>query len=197
MIDTSIDALYQNLDDMGVDVFTCPTAQLKAVACADGYMGINPYNMESAAEERAALIHEEGHFATGTFYEYDSPYTVRAHQENLANRYGFKKYFPPEIIQNAINEGNVEDWQLAEYFGVPTKYIKNLIVYYTDACGVCFCYDEVKSIEDSSGSATPATLAKLEGFATSLYLQDITESQAQNIIRLIEFVKKQRAEKTK
>lgn len=80
MIDTSIDILYQNLEDMGVDVFTCPTAQLKAIARADGYMGINPYNMENTAEERAALIHEEGHFATDTFYEYDSPYTIRARQ---------------------------------------------------------------------------------------------------------------------
>lgn len=197
MKDTHIDILYQNLEDIGVNVFSCPYPTMKCVVSPDGYMGVNSYNIETTAEERAVLIHEEGHFATDTFYEYDSPYTVRAHQENVASRYGFKKYFPPEKIQAAINDGNTEHWQLAEYFGVPVEYMDELISYYIDACGVQFCYDETHCIDDCSEPASPETLEKLKGIETSLYLPNITEAQAQSILQMAELLRQRCAKRQK
>ena len=41
------------------------------------YLCIDPKKVESIEHEREILIPEEGHFATNTFYQLDSPYTVR------------------------------------------------------------------------------------------------------------------------
>ena len=70
-----LETLYETLEAQGVDVFSCPLGSLKAVAEPSGYLGLNQQHLAGAAEERAVLIHEEGHFATGTFYQLDSPFT--------------------------------------------------------------------------------------------------------------------------
>ena len=131
-------ALYDALDSLGVDVFTCPFSASQALAHPDGYLAIDTARLGTEAEERAVLIHEEGHFATGTFYQLDSPYTVRKHQENVASRYGYRKYFPLEEILNAMDAGCLESWQLAEYFGMPQAYIEEMLAYYVESRGVDF-----------------------------------------------------------
>ena len=101
-----INMLYENLDDMGVEVFSCPLSRFEALSEPDGYLGINPAKVESTEHEREILIHEEGHFATNTFYQLDSPYTVREHQENIAVRYGFKKYYSVEKLLSLMQDGS-------------------------------------------------------------------------------------------
>ena len=88
-------ACYARLEAMGVDVFTCPMQNHKALCSPDGALALNPAAIESGAEEQAILLHEDGHFATGAFYTVQSPYTIRQKQENIANRYIYKRYFPP------------------------------------------------------------------------------------------------------
>ena len=86
--------------------------------------------IESGAEEQAILLHEEGHFATGAFYTVQSPYTIRQKQENIANRYIYKRYFPPQRLQAAMAAGLREPWQLAEYFDLPEAMIREMLDYY-------------------------------------------------------------------
>ena len=112
-------ACYARLEAMGVDVFTCPMQNHKALCSPDGALALNPAAIESGAEEQAILLHEEGHFATGAFYTVQSPYTIRQKQENIANRYIYKRYFPPQRLQAAMAAGLREPWQLAEYFDLP------------------------------------------------------------------------------
>ena len=112
-------ACYARLEAMGVDVFTCPMQNHKALCSPDGALALNPAAIESGAEEQAILLHEEGHFATGAFYTVQSSYTIRQKQENIANRYIYKRYFPPQRLQAAMAAGLREPWQLAEYFDLP------------------------------------------------------------------------------
>ena len=133
-----LETLYETLEAQGVDVFSCPLGSLKAVAEPSGYLGLNPQHLAGAAEERAVLIHEEGHFATGTFYQLDSPFTVRRHQENVACRYGYEKYFPLDAILDAMQDGHTEPWDLAEHFDVPLCYISEMLEYYRTAQNVDF-----------------------------------------------------------
>lgn len=105
-----INVLYENLEEMGVEVFDCPLSQFSAVAEPAGYLGLNPSQISSVEQEREILIHEEGHFATNTFYQLDSPYTVRQHQENLAARHGIKKYFSVEKLLSLMEQGYTESW---------------------------------------------------------------------------------------
>ena len=120
-------ACYARLEAMGVDVFTCPMQNHKALCSPDGALALNPAAIESGAEEQAILLHEEGHFATGAFYTVQSPYTIRQKQENIANRYIYKRYFPPQRLQSAMAAGLREPWQLAEYFDLPEAMIEEQI----------------------------------------------------------------------
>lgn len=97
-----INVLYENLEEMGVEVFDCPLSQFSAVAEPAGYLGLNPSQISSVEQEREILIHEEGHFATNTFYQLDSPLhrapasgkSCRApwHQEVFFRRKAFKSH---------------------------------------------------------------------------------------------------------
>lgn len=136
-----INVLYENLEEMGVEVFDCPLSQFSAVAEPAGYLGLNPSQISSVEQEREILIHEEGHFATNTFYQLDSPYTVRQHQENLAARHGIKKYFSVEKLLSLMEQGYTESWQLAEQLGVRPAYIQEMLDYYTQAQGVNFSWE--------------------------------------------------------
>ena len=131
--------LYDNLEQAGVDVFTMPLNTYDALASAScSCIAINPARVNTEAHEREILIHEEGHFATDTFYELDSPYTVREHQENVACRYGFKKYFPLDMLLDLMEEDCTEPWDLAEQLGVSEKFMREILTYYTQVRGIDF-----------------------------------------------------------
>lgn len=134
-----LDTLYENLDAAGVDVFSCPMRGSKALAAPCGSLAIDARRVSGEAEEREILIHEEGHFATGAFYTRCTPYVWRCHLEALARRYGYRKYFPLRQLLDLMEGGASEPWQLADALGVSEAYIRGLLDYYTEACGVDFC----------------------------------------------------------
>lgn len=134
----AIKQAYDRLEDMGVEVLTCPFADHTALVHPDGFLALNPARLRTGAQEHAVLLHEEGHFATGTFYGLNSPYTLRRQQENIANRYVFERYFPPERVLAAMRAGCTEPWQLAEYFDLPQDFVEEMLAYYTEARGVDF-----------------------------------------------------------
>lgn len=182
-----LNALYENLEEMGVDVFSCPLSNMDALAEPDGYLGINPKRITSQAQERELLIHEEGHFATNTFYQMDSPYTVRRHQENVATRYGFKKYYSVEKLLNLMEDGCTEPWQLAEQLGVRQAYVEEMLAYYQEQ-GVDFSRllaerrrqrEQQEVLEEDP--LTDATRARLQ--AVGIYETDsFTESSAKALL---------------
>ena len=192
-----INMLYENLDDMGVEVFSCPLSRFEALSEPDGYLGINPAKVESTEHEREILIHEEGHFSTNTFYQLDSPYTVREHQENIAVRYGFKKYYSVEKLLSLMQDGYTEVWQLAEQLGVRETYIQEMLDYYTQACNVDFAKElaeRKRAREIENDPITPETLRKLQGIAFSCD-GPLTETSAQDILRLVEIVQERKKAK--
>lgn len=134
----AIEEAYDRLEDLGVEVMVCPFARFTAMASPDGYLGVNPLQLRTGAQEHAMLLHEEGHFATGTFYQLDSPFTLRQHQENVADRYVFETHFPPGRVRAAMAAGFTEPWQLAEYFDLPQSYVEQMLRWYTEARGIDF-----------------------------------------------------------
>lgn len=134
----AIERAYNRLENMGVEVLICPFAKNTAMVDPDGFLALNPTRLHTGAQEHAVLLHEEGHFATGAFYRLDSPYTLRQQQENIANRYVFERYFPPERLLAAMRAGCTEPWQLAEYFDLPQDFVEAMLAYYTEARGVDF-----------------------------------------------------------
>lgn len=130
--------LYENLDRAGVEVFSYSLAPYDAISSPRGYLAMDPGLILDDVQEREVLIHEAGHFATDTFYQLDSPYTVRQHQENIAARWGYRRYFPLDTILDLMRSGCAEPWQLAEQLGVSEIYVRGLLEYYSEACGIDF-----------------------------------------------------------
>ncbi len=130
--------LYDNLEQAGVRVVSLPLNTYDALASPRGYLAVNPSRIRTESHEREVLIHEEGHFATGSFYELDAPYAVREHQEALACRYGIQKYFPPDTLLDLMEAGCTEPWQLADALGVGEAYVREMLAYYTQARGIDF-----------------------------------------------------------
>lgn len=196
----SLEQLYDNLEEAGVETFACPLSNFKALAQPEGFLGVNPRKVESVGEERTILIHEEGHFATGSFYAHDSPYTVREHQETIASRYGFKKYFPLSAILAAMDEGYLETWQLAEHFDLPESYILELLAYYTQAQGVDFekaRAERRRAIELAADPLTEHTRARLLACAVQPATLDFTEAEAQRYLTGIEMFLARMAQRQK
>lgn len=148
--------LYDNLEQAGVDVFTMSLNTYDALASAScSCIAINPARVHTETHEREILIHEEGHFATDTFYEFDSPYTVREHQETVACRYVIKKYFSLDSLLDLMEEKHTEPWDLAEQLGVSEKFICEILDYYTQAQGINFEFEvERRKKERDSGADT-------------------------------------------
>lgn len=192
-----IETLYEDLDELGVDVFSCPLSKFEAMAEPEGYLGVDYSKIQSEAQEREILIHEEGHFATNTFYTYDSPFTIRQHQENIAIRHGYKKYYSLEKLLAAMEEGYTEVWDLAEHFGVSQEYVREMLAYYTGACGVDFAKELAIRHRDralAEDPIAPETLEQLKGIGVSCH-GPLTETAAQDILRLEAFVRQKKAKK--
>ena len=176
--------LYDNLEQTGIDVVSLPLGSYDALASPRGYLAINPARVHTEAHERELLIHEEGHFATGTFYELDSPYAVRGHQEAIACRYGFKKYFPLDTLLDLMEDGCTEPWELAEQLGVGEPYVRKMLDYYTEARGVDFNAElERRRLErdeePDDPAVTPEALARLEAVAAAALGHTDAQAEAQ------------------
>lgn len=156
----ALTALYDDLEQEGVEVFPAALHRFPAMASPRGYLAMDPALIETDAQEREILIHEAGHFATNTFYQLDSPFTLRQHQENVASRWGYRRYFPLESILELIQHGCTEPWQLAEATGMPEDYVRDLLTYYQDAQGVSF-EDEIAQRKAEQEAAAHAQ-AELE-----------------------------------
>jgi Zn-dependent peptidase ImmA (M78 family) len=95
-----------------------------------GYIGIDR-NMRGR-EEKTRLAHEVGHCETGTYYVRHMPKICRRRNENRANRWAYENVLPFCEIQAALDEGNHDIWELAEYFDVTDEFMAGALRYYTE-----------------------------------------------------------------
>ncbi len=94
------------------------------------YIGIDPFQIETEAEERVHLAHEIGHCEKGAFYNPYSDLDIRAKHELKADRWAIKRLVPLDDFQNALSNGIIEKWELAERFDVTEGFIERAVEYY-------------------------------------------------------------------
>lgn len=120
--------LYEYAEQEGIDVdwFPMPVTPSLSVQLPDGTcaVGLDPWKMETVAEEKACLAHELGHCATGSFYNPYTRFEVRQRLENRADKWAIKKLIPRSAFFEALKAGNQTVWQLAEWFNLPEPTIK-------------------------------------------------------------------------
>ena len=125
--------LYRLADFEGVEVHTYSLSQNKSSSFmmgGDFYVGIDPAQMETTADERAHLAHELGHCVTGSFYNPYSKLDIRERHERRANVWAYKHIVPIEGIRKCFKQGLTESWQMEEIFDVPAWFIKQAMEYY-------------------------------------------------------------------
>lgn len=87
--------------------------------------------IENTKEEYSVMLHECGHYATGTTHAVDSPYDLVERHENRAERWAVENFISADDLDAAVADGCTEIWQLAEYFGVTEDLMKKAVCWYT------------------------------------------------------------------
>lgn len=120
--------------------YTCPASLVAMSVCFSNgkkIISISRPNKEfceyperSSSTELERLSHEMGHCITDSFY---SPYASkieRGKHEYRANKWAINYLIPFDELQLAVNQGNYELWQLAEYFEVSPSFVEKAITYH-------------------------------------------------------------------
>lgn len=82
------------------------------------------------AEERAALLHEGGHCATGTTHSVCSPCDLIEKHEHKANKWAVKKAVSKAELEAARKAGCRNLYELADYFGLPESFMAKIVCWY-------------------------------------------------------------------
>ena len=126
--------LYRFAEKKGIEVYCTelPLSVSASVMSTSGncYIGIDPFQIETEAEERVHLAHEIGHCERGAFYNPYSDLDIRARHELRADRWAIKNLIPFADFQQALMEGITELWELAEHFNVTDTFINKAVEYY-------------------------------------------------------------------
>lgn len=132
--ETRTSELYEIAERNGTEIICCdlPKTRSASVRTAAGRccIGIDPFEIETTAEERVHLAHEIGHCETFAFYNAYSPLEIRSKQELKADRWAVSTLVPVRELTEALKHGINEIWDLAEYFDVTEEFIKKAIRIY-------------------------------------------------------------------
>ncbi|WP_294856383.1 ImmA/IrrE family metallo-endopeptidase [uncultured Oscillibacter sp.] len=132
--------LYQWLHSNGVLMFDRKLAfsnqRTRAIGinlCEDDTYGIfvDFSRIESRADEKATMLHECGHYATGATHKVSSRYDLIEKHEYKADKWAIKRALSPSELDQAIAEGCENIWELAEHFGVTEDLMRKAVSLYT------------------------------------------------------------------
>ena len=123
---------YAREENIAVDWFPLKTRQALSIMDEEGkcYVAIDPARITGEADERAKLAHELGHCATGAFYNQYSEFDSRQRQENKADKWAICQVVTEEELDDAVAQGKVTVWELAEYFGIPENLMRKAVCWY-------------------------------------------------------------------
>ena len=86
---------------------------------------------QTEAEEKTTLLHESGHYATGTTHEVSSPFDLVEKHEYKVDKWAVVRALSAEELDEAVASGCTEIWSLAEHFGVTEDFMRKAVCWYT------------------------------------------------------------------
>lgn len=120
------DVHFYDLDLDGLESIS--TMRVRDRKC---FVAIDPYKIQSVADELTKGLHEIGHCDTGAFYNEDSPFDIRMKHENKAWKQAISLLLSPEDLDAAVADGYTEIWSLAEHFGITEELMQKAVCWYT------------------------------------------------------------------
>ena len=131
----ALQEFYRIAEQQNITVDLFPMQSREAVSLMDGqgacFIALDPSRLADENDERAKLAHELGHCMTGAFYNRYSDYDSRRRQENKADKWAVCAVVTEEELDEAVAEGYVTLWDLAEHFGIPESLMKKAVCWYT------------------------------------------------------------------
>lgn len=124
---------YARAQNVCVDAFPLGKTEALSLQDADGgcFIAIDPFYVQSAADEKTKLAHELGHCMTGAFYDLAASAAQRLQRENRAEKWEIRALISREALEAAVADGCTEIWALAERFGVTEELMRKAICWYT------------------------------------------------------------------
>lgn len=121
-------------DDIPILSTTCPKSLSMSIEINNHcYIGIDShFDNLSMHKRKTMLAHELGHCETASFYKIYSPLELISRHEHRADKWAIEKLLPKNEMEEAIHNGYVEVWELAEYFDVTEELIKKALFIYFD-----------------------------------------------------------------
>lgn len=126
----TLEKLYKMAESSNIPVVDIPLKGISAMAaCINGKyaIAIDYTQVSSPEDEKVKLAHELGHCITNSLYAHDAPHDYIRKQEAIAKEWALNLLLPKDEMEEALKEGCVEVWQLAEHFGVPEKYVETAL----------------------------------------------------------------------
>ena len=127
-------SLYDLAEQDNIDVawFPLQADRSMAIQMADGScaIAIDPWKMETLADEATSLGHELGHCETGSFYNPFAALDVRQKHENRADKWAIQHLVPRDELSKALAAGHRDTWDLADCFNVSEQLIKKALCFY-------------------------------------------------------------------
>ena len=105
------------------------SVMLEGGAC---YIGVDASVRDGGCQERVHLSHELGHCITGSFYNINAAIDHRQRHENRADKWAIAHLIPLQELNNALESGCTQLWELAERFGVTEEFMQKAICYYSN-----------------------------------------------------------------
>ncbi len=140
-----LESTVAELEREDICVLDCPLRANRCLALADGRLvGVDTRRFDTQAELRTALIHEDGHFASGAFYTAYSPYQLKAQAEHRADKAAVLKYLPYRELAARLRAGDTPA-EAAEYFCVTEAFLRKACEMYR-AMGKTFAASEGEAL---------------------------------------------------
>lgn len=140
-----LESTVAELEREDICVLDCPLRANRCLALADGRLvGVDTRRFDTQAELRTALIHEDGHFASGAFYTAYSPYQLKAQAEHRADKAAVLKYLPYRELAARLRAGDTPA-EAAEYFCVTEAFLRKACEMYR-AMGKTFATSEGEAL---------------------------------------------------
>ena len=128
-------ALYEIAKQQNIEVIRYPMKEngSMSVLLEDGAccIGMDESVMDGGVQERVHLAHELGHCETGSFYSLCTAVDSRQRHEYRADKWAVRRLITEDDLDQAVADGCVELWQLAERFEVTEQFMKMAICFYT------------------------------------------------------------------
>lgn len=129
-----ISRLYDFAEQQNIEVLSFPLEKTGSMSmmAEDGqcFIGMDDSIRDGNIQERVHLGHELGHCATGSFYNIYATVDCRQRHENRANKWAIQTLIPVDDLDDAVAQGNVELWELADQFGVTEDFMRKAVCLY-------------------------------------------------------------------